>query len=140
MTLNPMNINRLDQLHTLWQHYHGAREARFREVGLGSIRLIRYYRLSILAGRNLEGNGCGIEDGPAVITVRQMALDLAGDLRREAALQVFADQPDCGFTIHAHDAVPSELGLMFEMNEARFEPKRRVDLSHASYRKISTYS
>ena len=73
--------------------------------------LIRYYGFYFPVEVNLESDGRGVKNAVASVAMRQMALHLAGNLRREASFQIFANQPDCGFTGHLHGSALVGLGL-----------------------------
>ena len=81
------------------------------EWALHNACLIRYYGFHFPVEVNLEGEGRSVKNAMASVAMRQMALHLAGNLRREASFQIFANQPYCGFTGHVHGSALVGLGV-----------------------------
>src|SRR6266404_2752132 len=86
-----------------------------------------FFRFHFAVKVNLEGKGCGVENGAAVCALPQMALNFTCYLRCETPLQIFANQSNCRLACHAHNLAPRELGLPGDYLRARNRPKPYVN-------------
>jgi hypothetical protein len=59
--------------------------------GLGNVRAIGGDGFDFAIKIDFQGEGCGIKNGPAVLAVTEMALNIARDFGSQSAFQIFAD-------------------------------------------------
>jgi hypothetical protein len=55
---------------------------------------------------DFKRKGRGVKNGAAIITVAQVALDVAGYLWTEAPFQILTNQANCGLAQNTHNGPP----------------------------------